>query len=61
MTFICTLKTDQKLEEWSGKIVDLEFTSQKGIKLLADALQKLLNSRDKKDISIKAFMAEDQF
>ena len=24
MTFICTLKTDQKLEKWSGKIVDLE-------------------------------------
>ncbi len=40
---------------------ELEFGSLKGVKLLADALQELLDSTDEKDISINAFMAEDQF
>lgn len=43
------------------EVIDLEFGSLKGVKLLADALQELLNSTDKNDISMKAFMAEDDF
>ena len=42
-------------------VFELEFGSLKSVKLLADALQELLDSTDKKDVSIKAFMAEDQF
>ncbi len=40
-------------------IQELEFASQNSIKLLMDALQELLNTTNEKDISIKAFEAED--
>lgn len=42
-------------------VLELEFGSLESVKLLSDALMELLNSTDKKDISMKAFMVEDQF
>lgn len=42
-------------------VLELEFGAVESVKLLADALQELLNSTEKKDISMKAFMVEDQF
>jgi len=42
-------------------VLELEFGSLESVELLSDALMELLNSTDKKDISMKAFMAENQF
>lgn len=39
-------------------VFELEFGSQKGIILLIDALQELLNTKNKKDISVKAFKSK---
>jgi len=37
-------------------VFELEFGSQKGIKLLMEALQELFNTKSKKDISVKTFI-----
>ena len=42
-------------------VLELEFGSLESVELLSDALMELLNSTDKKDISMKAFMVENQF
>lgn len=39
-------------------VFELEFGSQKGIILLIDALQELLNTKNKEDISVRAFKSK---